>query len=118
MIRTPQTLKTRSPGGYVGLDWVDGAETDLTLLGSVQPATKGDYERLQAELGGRRTGAAVRLYTDVKLNVAGQDAKNGDVLIWEGDRYIVCAVSPWRTTIIRHYRYLAAKELEPDNGVA
>lgn len=118
MIRTPQTIKRRSPGGYVGLDWVDGAETDLTLLGSVQPATKGDYERLQNDFGGRRTGAAVRLYTDQLLNVAGDDLNNGDVLVWEGDRYIIAAKSPWRTTVLRHYRYLAIKEKEPDNGTA
>lgn len=113
MIRTPQNILTRAPGGHVAGRWVDGAETQGTILASVQPAKAGDYERLEATLGGRRISRAVRIYTATKLNVAGEDLKNGDILVWQGHRYIVAGESPWRTTMLAHYRYLAIGELEP-----
>ncbi|WP_237173039.1 hypothetical protein [Paracandidimonas lactea] len=107
-IRTPQTIIPRSEGSRVNGIWQDGADLPaITILGSVQPATKGDYDQLQAEQSGRRIERLVRLYTDARLPVAGEDRTNGAILLWEGERYLLVAVSPWRSTALKHYRYLA-----------
>lgn len=112
MIRTTQHVLKRGPGSFVQGRWINGAETPATISASVQPANKSDYAHLVAQFDGRRISKAVRIYTGDKLNAAGEDLKNGDILVWEGDRYIVTGESPWRTTILAHYRYLAIKELE------
>lgn len=112
MIRTTQHVLFRAPGEHAKGRWVDGAETPGTIQASVQPAKKVDYDLMQAQLDGRRIAAAVRIYTDTRLNVAGENASNGDVLLWEGKRYTVAGVAPWRTTILAHYRYLAIMEPE------
>lgn len=111
--RTPQQLKRKAPGSYVDGVWVQGGlETDFTISATIQPASLSDYDELRATAGGRRIERAVRIYTNERLVVAGETDNNGDVLIWEGARYEVIAVSPWRTTLIKHYRYWASKELE------
>lgn len=112
MIRTPQQIMVRSEGQRTEGRWVDGEETPATIMASVQPATLGDHDTLRATQGGRRIERVVRIYTDARLNVAGENKTNGDHLLWEGERYLIIAISPWRTTILRHYRYLASKELE------
>ncbi|MGB3276116.1 MAG: hypothetical protein WBA82_08005 [Castellaniella sp.] len=108
-LRAPQTIIPRLPGSYVGGRWQDGPDGDPTaILASVQPASSGDYDQMQAEQPGRRIERMVRLYTDVRLNVAGENSTNGDSLEWLGERYLLVAVSPWQSGIIPHYRYLAA----------
>lgn len=113
MIRSPQTVEVRSEG-YRDANgrWVEGGTVPTIIIASVQPATSSDYDEMQARPEGRRIERMVRVYTDQKLNVAGEDAHNGDALLWEGSRYTFAAVSPWRTTMLKHYRYLAVKDVE------
>jgi hypothetical protein len=112
MIRTPQTVIRRSPGQEIRGRWVEGQELPPeTILASVQPANAGDYDTLEATNSGRRIERVVRVYTDALLPVAGADDTNGAILVWEGERYLFIAISPWRTTVLKHYRYLASKEL-------
>jgi hypothetical protein len=114
--RKPQTVITRQPGQYVGGRWVDGNENPpTTIMASIQPATASDYDQMQAEPGGRRIECMVRVYTAARLDVAGEANSNGAVLLWEGERYLFVAVSPWRSTALAHYRYLAALET-PDGS--
>lgn len=112
MIRSPQSIMTRAPGQRVNGVWQDGAETPGTIIASVQPASLSDNDQLQNMLGGKRIERAVRIYTNSRLNVAGENGSNGDILIWQGTRYVISAVGQWRTTPLRHYRYIAIKELE------
>ncbi len=110
--RRPQAIRRRAPGQYERGRWVDGAAlADITIAASVQPAKAGDYDMLQANPEGRRVRAAVRIYTDAVLNVAGQDWTNGDRLVWDAGplagEYLLVGVSPWQSGVISHYRYLA-----------
>lgn len=109
--RKPHQVVLREEGGYVQGTWVDGIELEpISILASVQPASAGDYDQMRAEPGGRRIERMVRIYTDARLPVAGETDQNGAILLWEGGRYVVIAVSPWRSTALAHYRYLAALE--------
>jgi hypothetical protein len=111
--RTPQTIIPRLPGQYVGGRWQDADGEPVTIRASVQPASSGDYDQMKAEQPGRRVERMVRIYTDARLTTAGEDNTNGDSLIWEGERYLVVAVSPWRSTALKHYRYLAVRTALP-----
>ncbi|WP_454691132.1 hypothetical protein [Achromobacter aloeverae] len=118
--RRPVDVKPRAEGQYVQGRWVEGADVaPITILASVQPATVGDYDRLQPLPEGRRIRAAVRIYTDVLLNVAGADWRNGDRLIWGASpfagEYLIVAVSPWQSGVISHYRYIAVLEAAQTN---
>lgn len=110
--RKPYQIIPRAEGEYVQGKWVDGLELEpVTILASVQPASAGDYDQMRAEPGGRRIERMVRIYTDAVLQVAGEDDTNGAILLWEGGRYLVIGVSPWRSTALAHFRYLAAQEV-------
>jgi len=107
--RKPHQIILCGEGKYVQGKWVDGMEQEpITIMASVQPATAGDYDQMRAEPGGRRIERMVRMYTDARLPVAGEDGSNGAILLWEGGRYVLIAVSPWRSTALAHFRYLAA----------
>ncbi|WP_313378002.1 hypothetical protein [Achromobacter insolitus] len=110
--RKPHVIRTRAPGQYVRGRWEDGAPgADVPILASVQPAKPGDYDLLQAHPEGRRVHAAVRIYTNAVLNVAGQDWRNGDRLVWGAGplagEYLLVGVAPWQSGVIPHFRYLA-----------
>lgn len=110
--RRPQIIIPRAEGGYVDGRWLEGAPAaPHPISASVQPASAGDYQQLEAENSGRRIRAAVRIYTNATLNVAGQDWRNGDRLVWDKapmpGEYMLVGVSPWQSAVIPHYRYLA-----------
>jgi hypothetical protein len=114
-------LITRGDGAWVDGRWVDGTEVESTVRASIQPAKKVDYDQLQALLEGRRVEAAVRIYTRVELKVAGTDATNGDVVIYQGRRYLLTAASNWQMGMgggVDHYRYLAVAEALTTETVA
>ncbi|EHK65297.1 hypothetical protein [Achromobacter arsenitoxydans] len=110
--RKPHVVRTREPGQHVRGRWAEGAQgPDLTISASVQPAKAGDYDLLQAHAEGRRVRAAVRIYTNAQMNVAGQDWRNGDRLVWGAGpmagEYLLVGVAPWQSGVIPHFRYLA-----------
>lgn len=115
ILRTPQNILRRSPGMRdENGRWVEGVETPDTIMANVQPASQGDYDQVRAAAEGRRIERLLRVYTAERLNVAGENASNGDLLLWEGARYLLIAVSAWRTTQLGHYRYLAS--LDPEDA--
>ncbi len=109
-------LITRSPGDYVDGRWQEGIETETAFRASIQPAKKDDYDQLQALAEGRRVESAVRIYTRTQLNVAGEDERNGDLVVYRGDRYLVTAGSDWNMRMrgVNHYRYLAVRQKPPE----
>jgi hypothetical protein len=108
-------LTTRAPGQWVEGRWVDGEESESSFRASIQPATKGDYEKLEALAEGRRVAAAIRIYTRTQLAAAGGDTHNGDIITYRGDRYLVTAASDWNVGMrgLDHYRYLAVRQPLP-----
>ncbi|WP_066733548.1 hypothetical protein [Cupriavidus sp. D384] len=115
--RKPVQIRRRAAGRWQAGRWLDGAEAPLvTVLASVQPAHRADYDGMQALSEGRRIDAMVRIYTDAMLNVAGADRLNGDLIVWRGGPrpgdYLVVAMNPWQSGVIPHYRYLAVLEVE------
>ena len=103
--RKPQTIKRKSDGEWVNGRWVESGEVEATILASVQPLRKGDYDMLENQMSGMKLKGAVRIYTNDVLNVAGDDLTGGDVLVWLGKNYRIVGVSEWQSGVISHYRY-------------
>jgi len=111
---------TRSAGAYNHGRWVDGEETETTFRASIQPAKKDDYDQLQALAEGRRVESAIRIYTRTELAVAGDTEKNGDFVVYRGDRYLVTAGSDWNVGMrgVDHYRFLAVRQKATGEGAS
>jgi hypothetical protein len=111
-LRRPYQIRRRAPGAWVAGRWVPGAPGEAeTIRASVQPATLSDYDLMQALPEGRRVESMVRVYTDVQVQVAGNEdpVASGDLLDLPQGEYVFVAVSPWQSGIISHFRYLAAR---------
>lgn len=106
----------RTVGAYVDGRWVADAGAADTIVGTVQPAKKPDYDMLAAQLQGMRMPSMIRIYTTDVLAVAGNGGA-GDTVSWNGDAYRVIGRSPWTSGgALNHTRYLAVRDA--DSGVA
>lgn len=114
-LRYPVIIRRRAAGSWVAGRWVVGALGGMqTILTSVQPAVRADYDMMEPRLEGRRVEAMVRVYTAERLQVAGEEpAASGDVVTWQGQDYEFVAVSVWQSGILPHFRYLAARLIDP-----
>lgn len=118
IFRKPQTI-LRVGGSYDDAGrWVDGEVQKFTILASVQPLTLVEYAAvMQALPEGRRTSKAVKIYTDVQLQVAQAEtdtrpALNPDILLLDSAQYEIIATADYRTTTLKHYKYYATEKLE------
>lgn len=112
MFRIPYTFTRTAEGEIVNGRYTDGQTKTFTASANVQPASASDYDSLLALAEGRRIERAVRLYSSHRLQVAGE-ASRGDRFTFEGNVYEIAGVAPWRSTPLRHYKYLAWGVLEP-----
>lgn len=94
-------------GRYVNGEWVEGEQEQiLPLMASIQPLA---MDKLAPQLQGRHIHSAIKIYTDDVLNVAGDDFKNGDRVLFNGERYVVVQRSVYQSGVINHYRYQAVR---------
>lgn len=108
----------RSGGGYVNGIWVPALESspeDMVL--HIQPASDSDYLRVQTTSGGRRVTAMVTVTADIDagLHVAGDDDYPGDIVIYNGRRWIVIGSARFDSLVnssTNHMRYMATLEAE------
>lgn len=112
--RYPVQAYRRQSGHYDQGQWVEGSLTPETIQATVQPASQGDYDRMQATLSGRWVESMCRVYSDINLEPAGFDMDgaptNGDEIDWQGQRYMVVGNSAWQSGVINHFRMLAARK--------
>lgn len=104
------TVKRYAAGSYPDLDWVDGAETELTIEASVQPA-RGEELLLLEE--GTRKRARHKMYTYTELRTVNLDAQTSpDVVIIDGRRHHVHEAADWtdHRAPTAHYKYLLVLE--------
>lgn len=89
----PITLTTRAAGSYVAGVWTPGEATTSTILGSPQPLTGRQREKLPE---GLRTKQTLRLFTTAvlsPLSIAGPTAC--DQVTIDGRLYDVDVLSDW-----------------------
>jgi hypothetical protein len=99
------TLVRPGAGSYVDGEWTPAADTESTILGSVQPVTSREVE---ADEGGRISLGSVRIYTDADLKVSSIDGSTaGDKIHWQGRIYEVISEAINDNGLIPHQKYYA-----------
>lgn len=112
----------RGVGSYINGVWTPAPEEGSeTLLANIHPASSADYERAQATLAGRRITAMKRCFTNIgaNLRVAGGDGYPGDIVIYQGQRWLVIGSADWNSlgdADTSHMRYILALEAERGDG--
>lgn len=88
MLARPATLLRAGAGTYVDHEWVDGAETAISIRAVIQSPTQADMRVLPE---GERTDGYVTIWTETELRTVDEDdATNADVILTpEGVRYRV-----------------------------
>lgn len=107
--RKPYKILVRSDGEYVKGKWVNGGEIEQRLMASIQPLSGAEMDRLATSMQGRRVSSAVKIYTDQKLTVAGENAHNGAVVLFDGERYEVISRASYHSGVLSHHRYVAIR---------
>lgn len=105
MIPRKTIALTRKTGSYINGVWTPGAPVNLTIRGSLQPASSEDLEKLPE---GRRNKTAYRIYT--KDDIRGLDTSaNPDRVQIHGDSYEVVTVAHWENGLLNHKKAVVVK---------
>lgn len=107
--RKPYIRLVKAEGLYMHGEWQEGEETEQTFLASIQPLNSYAMNQLSALLQGRHISSAIKIYTDEILNVAGENNRNGDKVIFGEQSYLVVAKDVFQSDVINHYRYQAVR---------
>lgn len=104
--RKQYTIIRRSPGSYVDGYWVEGAETNIAIKASVQPLKVSEIEALPE---GKRSSAAIKIYSDSKLLPAKQAtettaATSADLLQYDDSIWEIVACAAYQSGVIPHYK--------------
>lgn len=107
--RKTYTVLVRTRGDYIKGKWVEGEAIAQELIASIQPVGLKEMDRLVSMMQGRHIASVIKIYTEQQLDVAGEDERNGSIVLFENSRYEVIARSSYHSGVIEHYRYFAQK---------
>ena len=112
--RKPYNVIRRSPGSYVDGYWVEGTENTIAIKASVQPLKVNEIEALPE---GKRSSAAVKIYSDSKLLPAKQATKmtiatSADLLQYADSTWEIVACATYQSGVIPHYKAYAVEVRE------
>lgn len=100
-------LRGGGPVTFVKGRAVQPAQTTVTILASIQPATPNDLKQLP-EL--ERTEEIIKVFSADPLYTANEEAQTpADIIIWQGKHYRVFGPMPYQQSILDHYETLAKK---------
>jgi len=102
--RKPFTIRRQSGGTRTDGHWIEGTETEIDILASVQPLTPREMESLPE---GRRTKQAFKIYTDTELKTV--ESQSPDHITLYGDDFEVLSVAPYQSDVINHFKAVAVK---------
>jgi hypothetical protein len=106
---TPLGVKRKTAGAYVDGRWVEGTESEIAMAASIQPA-KGAHLQFLPEA--QRTGEElIGYFAGEVFTSRAQPGKNSDVVIWQGERYLVLSVRRWLPTQI-YWEAILTREVE------
>lgn len=108
VFRKPIEVARKDPGRYIKGYWQEGKVTKFTIYASVQGVCA---EVLQTMPEGARTEASYTLRTETKLLTASAGISTPDIVIIDGQRFLVTRVTPWQNLAhTRHYEVIVVRE--------
>jgi hypothetical protein len=99
--KTPVDILRHAEGSFVDGDWVEGAETTVTIQANVHPFT--DYQVMMLPESDR-TKSWLWLFTAdlVRQKKEGVGGYGGDRFMWQGDLYEIMKVQTYTMTVQDH----------------
>lgn len=109
--KTPVDILRHAKGDYVDGEWVEGAETTVTIQANVHPFS--DYQVMMLPESDR-TKSWLWLFTSdvVRQKKEGIGGYGGDRFMWQGDLYEVMKVQTYVMTVQDHHEAKCAR-VEP-----
>lgn len=106
--RVPLKLYRSSGGGIVDFEWVENLKYEVDIEANIQPFKA--YELYQmSESERKRVWLKVYSESEIKGLIDGDDAHKPDEFEWDGDRYMVTKVFPYKMGVLDHYKAIAYK---------
>jgi len=103
--RAARIVKRKFGGQYLEGVWVEGTETEMTLILGIQPASPEVILNLPE---GRKTRPTFVVFCDDELMPQSDDGR-GDVVVSEYGNLEVFSVEAWQSGIIPHYKAIAQR---------
>lgn len=102
------TIIRKQAGTYVNGVFVDGVETQQTIMATVQPLKNEDMVELPQ---GRRISDIIKIYTSEVLNTTEDNGANKqpDKIFWKDSWFEITSTGTFQMGIIPHYRYWAIR---------
>ena len=97
--RSPVTIIHKEGGHYVDGHWVNGTETQRTIMADIQSWKQEKMEKLPE---GRRLDQTDKMFTDEPLDTVNDDEP--DIVLVDGVRYEVLACYPFQHNLVNHYK--------------
>lgn len=104
-----QQARRRPVGEYIDGIWTEGDWSAFTFIGTIQPLTGKQFDRLPEE---RRERAGYNVFTATALRSL-EDGANPDQVYAFGRWHEVVAVEPWQNGILPHYKAIIQQVLDP-----
>ena len=112
LFRSTELIKISSTGQLVKGRWVEGEESRSEFLGSWQPASGQDLQKLPE---GKRSDETFKCFAPIEMTFTAADAEkgvSGDKIEKDGKRYEVILAAPWDNGLLPHWELLCKKEKE------
>lgn len=112
--KTPVDILRHAEGSFVDGDWVEGAETTVTIQANVHPFS--DYQVMMLPESDR-TKSWLWLFTAdlVRQKKEGTGGYGGDRFMWQGDLYEIMKVQTYTMQVQDHREAKCARvELTPN----
>lgn len=106
--KIPIDLIRKTAGSYVDGEWVEGAETTVTIDVNIQPLKEAELLLLPEADRGRQWWK-VYSASEIRMDKQGTSGWAADEFVYQGDRYKVMKVENYSMGILNHYRALAAR---------
>jgi hypothetical protein len=108
VFRRKLTVYRKGDGSFAYGYWQDGEEHSFEILSSVQGT---DAEILETLPEGYRTRESYTLFTDSRLNTAVTSKNTPDMVLIDGQKFIVAKVSTWQhLDPTKHYEVVVVRE--------
>ena len=103
---------THSPGYREKGRWVEGELVPNPFKGTAQPAPGKAMELLP---DGKRNSETILVFAPKEMSFTAADPEkkvSGDIIVWEGQKYEVQVVRPWKGPLIPHWELLSTRVKE------
>lgn len=112
--KTPIDILRHAQGSYVDGEWVEGAETTVTIQANVHPFS--DYQvSIMPESDRSKSWLWLFTASEVRQKKEGSAGNGGDRFVWQGELYEIMKTQCYSMTVSDHWEAKCARvEVSPN----